>query len=374
MQQKIMHHKNTKAQRDKFFIAISHLIQLSPLFKASLLEFFNFNPIRFFQADKADLIAFSEQFPDIKIPRNFLELKSKINPDAVYDEIIEAGVKFITIDEPDFPHLLKQICDFPPILYYKGEFNPEIFENTLAIVGSRRASEGAKAALGKIIKDMANSNATIVSGLAYGIDATAHKSAIEAGLKTIGVIASGLEHTYPSSNRGLYHQIENGNGLIVTEFPPKVPPMVHHFPLRNRIVTGLSYGTLVAEAALKSGALISGNLTLEQNRELMCMPGLISNPNTEGIYKLLKNGAALITSAEDIFENLNWNFENFKEEIKLNDVEKIVFDIISLEEVSVEKIQQQCGFDVSKLMITLTGLELRGLIKQTNGRYFITGL
>ncbi len=355
---------------DKYFIAFSHLISVPPIFKAKLLSFFDFNPGRAWLADKNDLKNFASEYPEISIPRNFLELKSKLDPDKLYFEIINAGVKFITINSSLYPEILKNIPDPPLLFYYKGEINKEIFENTLAIVGSRRASDGAKLGLNKIVQEFRNTSVTIVSGLALGIDAQAHRSAIEADLKTIGVIGCGINMIYPSTNTDLYRKIENGAGLIISEFPPNVPPLPHHFPQRNRIVTGLCKGTLVAEAALRSGALISGNLALEQGRELMCMPGLISNPNTEGVYKLLKDGATLVICAKDILEALNWDFVSaMTEELNLDDAEKNIFDIISLEPATIEKIQQECALDIAQLMIILTELELKGLIKQINGRY-----
>lgn len=138
------------------------------------------------------------------------------------------------------------------------------------------------------MEGFANTDICIVSGLASGVDTAAHVAALDNNLKTIGVIASGFDFTYPAANKDLYKQIENGGGVIFSEYYPTFEPLKFRFPQRNRIVSGLSYGTLVAEASIKSGALITANLTLEQGRELMCIPGLITNPNTEGIYKLLK--------------------------------------------------------------------------------------
>lgn len=353
---------------DKFFVAFSHLISVPPIFKFRLLEFFDFDPRRAWNCNKNDLKTLADVYPELSIPRNFIEIKNRINPDE-----IAGGANFITINSPLYPEILKNIPDPPLILYYKGEMSEGIFENTLAIVGSRKASDGAKLALDKIMRGFKGAPVTIVSGLALGIDAQAHRSAIDMDLKTIGVIGCGVNKIYPATNAELYKKIENGAGLILSEFPPDVPPLAHHFPQRNRIVTGLCEGTLVAEAALKSGALISGNLALEQGRELMCMPGLISNPNTEGIYKLLKNGAALVTCAEDVFEALSWSFVSATQTgLSLGGAEKNIFDIISLEGATIEKIQQGSGLEIAELMITLTGLELRGLIKQISGRYFIT--
>lgn len=356
---------------DKYYIAISSLTEISPVLKTVLLEYFDLNPVNFINLNEEDLNLFASAYPEIKIPRNFLSKIKELNVDKIYEEIISYGFDYVTIQNPKYPRLLKEIQDYPCVLYYKGNFSDEIFENTLAIVGSRRASENAKSSLRRIMSGMQNANLTIVSGLAYGIDATAHRLALEFGLRTIGVIGSGLNYKYPSSNEDLYAKIPENN-LIISEYPPYIPPTSFHFPQRNRIITGLSLGTLVAEAALKSGAMISGNLALEQGRELMCIPGLITNPNTEGIYKLLKSGAGLVTCADDIFEYLGFDISSTKSEIQLSPEENKILSVLRLEEQSLENLIEKTEIDPSQLMVYLTALELQGLIKQTRGKYFIT--
>lgn len=358
---------------DKFYIGFSNLLNISPYFKKNLFEFFDFDIERAFNAKEEDLEKLSFENPELKIPRNFLKQRNEINLDYEFEKILEKGVKYITFEDNDYSKLLKNTEDYPLLLYYKGDFERHNFENTLAIVGSRRASSNGKQALLNILSQMKNLPLTIVSGLAEGIDTTAHKGAILNGLNTLAVIGCGFDYVYPSSNRDLYRQIEENYGIIFSEYPPNTAPQPQNFPQRNRIITGLSYGTLVAEAALKSGAMISARLTLEQNRELMCMPGLISNPNTEGIYKLVKQGAPIVTNVSDIFDILNWSFEaHKKEKIELNETEKNVFDIIALEPLNFEKIQAKIPYiDVSSLMVTLTNLELKGIIKQTDGIYLM---
>ncbi len=267
--------------------------------------------------------------------------------------------------------MLKEIANPPAVLYVKGDLTSCNLEKTVAIVGSRKASFNGKEALKVILKGLANTDICIVSGLASGIDTTAHYNAIENNLKTIGVIASGFNFVYPESNRELYKMIENGAGAILTEYYPTIEPLKFHFPERNRIVTGLSYGTLVVEAALKSGALISANLTLDQNRELMCVPGLITNPNTKGIYNLLKNGATLVTEGADILNALNW-------EIKLPEQQKLIFDnlteyenkivnTLEIEAKVFDSIQKETDLKTEDLLTCLTTLELKGIIKQVEG-------
>ena len=268
--------------------------------------------------------------------------------------------------------MLKNIENPPAVLYYKGKLFECNLEKTLAVVGSRKASTYARDNLKKIISGLGNTDICVVSGLASGIDTVAHTAAIENNLKTIGVIASGFDYIYPTSNKTLYQNIENGYGAVVSEYYPTFEPMKFRFPQRNRIVSGLSYGTLVAEASLRSGALITANLTLEQGRELMCIPGEISNPNTEGIYKLLKNGATIVTESEDILNALNWEIkrENPQQQLTLPmltpDEEKI-FDNLQIEEKGVDELLSLTGLKLDDLLMNLTTMELKGIIKQYNG-------
>ena len=307
----------------------------------------------------------------VKKAESFVALRDKIDPDKVLNEVVRRNIKYITFENENYPQMLKNIENPPAVLYYKGNLEDCNLEKTLAVVGSRKASYHAKEELDKIISQLAGTDICIVSGLAAGIDSQAHLSALDNNIKTIGVIASGLDFFYPTSNKHLYERIENGNGAVISEYYPTFEPLKFRFPQRNRIVSGLSYGTLVAEASLKSGALITANLTLEQGRELMCMPGLISNPNTEGIYKLLKNGATLVTSAEDILNALNWEIK--KEPIKQLEIPQLsgselkIFDALEIEEKGVDELISITKLNVEDLLTDLTTMELKGIIKQVSG-------
>ena len=283
----------------------------------------------------------------------------------------------MTYEDEKYPYMLKNIDNPPSVLYYKGDLDICNLEKTLAVVGSRRATSYAKDALSKVISGFSGTDICIVSGLASGIDSTAHRSAIENNLKTIGVIASGFDYTYPASNKDLYKKIEDGFGVVLTEYFPTFEPLPFRFPQRNRIVSGLSFGTLVAEASLKSGALITANLTLEQGRELMCIPGLITNPNTEGIYKLLKNGATLVTCAEDVLEALDWEVKPQQQNLfslpDLSEDEQQIYEALKIEEKGVDELQAYTRLSIENLLMYLTTLELKGIIKQTDGdRYRLT--
>lgn len=356
---------------NKYWLAFSSIEEVGCTFIQKVYEHFG-DIERAWLSSKSEL----EQIEGLKKKsiECFLEKRNSTNPDKVFEYIKNEEINFITFENERYPALLKEIHNPPMTLFVKGDLKSCSLNRTLAVVGSRRASQSAKEVLGNIIKEFSGSDLCIVSGLAEGIDTIAHRAAIESNLKTIGVIASGFNHTYPASNRYLYEQIENGSGCIITEYWPTFEPIAWRFPQRNRIVSGISYGTLVAEAALKSGALITANLTLEQGRELMCMPGALTNPNTAGIYKLLKQGAALTTCADDVLNALGWTLPtitpNQTDDFNFSHDEKKVFDIISIEPQSFDNLLNKTGMELAQLMTTLTTLELKGIIKQIEGETY----
>lgn len=306
---------------------------------------------------------------------NFLKIRDKINPDEELEKLEASGVSLLTFDDLDYPELLTQIPDPPMWLYFQG--NRELFKSkyNVAVVGSRKSSSTGRATLAKILSEYKNSNLCIVSGLALGIDATAHQAALDNNLATIAVLGSGLKNVYPSKNKELFKNIIENNGLVLSEYPIYAEPMAYHFPLRNRIVSGISPCTLVAEAALKSGALITARLCLEQNRELMCIPGAISNPATEGIYKLLKEGAGIVTCGDDLLNIMGWDLKKNQPKTtvseekneNLSEDENKVLNILRQDSLTIDEIALKTGLQVDNLMIILTGLEIADYIIQTEG-------
>lgn len=356
---------------DKYWIGFSSIEQIDSSFMQRLYNYFG-NIEKAFNATHQELSCIEGL--SVRKAENFLKIRDKMNLDKVFKTIQDRGIKYLTFEDERYPELLKNITDPPVVLYYKGDLDSCNFKRTVAFVGSRKATYNAKEALKYIISQLANTDICVVSGLASGIDSVAHLSAIENNLKTIGVIASGFDYVYPTSNKQLYEKIENGNGVIFSEYYPTFEPLKFRFPQRNRIVTGLSYGTVVAEASLKSGALISANLTLEQGRELMCIPGIITNPNTQGIYKLLKQGATMITCANDILEALGWeikignpkqlSFEN------LDESEVKILEAVTVEAQNVDAIINMTSISLENVLSYLTMMELKGIIKKVNGDYY----
>ena len=352
--------------KSKYWIAFSSIEEIDSSFIQRLYNYFG-DIEKAFNADKfSDIDGLS-----VKKAEKFLRLRDKIDVDKTFEEVVNRGIKYLTFDDDNYPQMLRNIENPPSVLYYKGDLFSCNLNKTLAVVGSRKATSYAKEALRQIIGEFQNTDICIVSGLASGIDTTAHLGALDNGLKTIGVIASGFDFTYPAANKDLYKRIENGCGAVVTEYYPTFEPLKFRFPQRNRIVSGLSYGTLVAEASLKSGALITSNLTLEQGRELMCIPGLITNPNTQGIYKLLKNGATLVTCADDILEALGWEIKIEQKSLfdlpELSEDEKLIYEALEIEEKCVDEIQSYTKLSIDNLLMYLTMMELKGIIKQVDG-------
>ena len=354
--------------KNKFWIAFSAIEEIDSKFIQRLYNYFG-DIEEAFNAGMNEL----SQIDGLSVKRaeTFLRERDKIDPDKALFGVENRGVNYLTLEDDNYPKMLKQISDPPAVIYYKGDLLNCNLDRTVAVVGSRKSTYHAKEAVRKILSELTGTDICIVSGLAAGIDTTAHEAALDNGLKTIGVIASGFDFIYPTSNKKLYEKIENGCGAVVTEYYPTFQPLKFRFPQRNRIVSGLSYGTLVAEASLKSGALITANLCLEQGRELMCIPGLISNPNTEGIYKLLKNGATLVTQAQDILDALNWEIkpaEQLTMDLSgLSDIETRILDAIEVEEKGFDEIAAITKIDTVELLTNLTTMELKGIIKQVTG-------
>lgn len=363
----------------KYWVGLSSIESFDSRFIVSLYEYFG-DLERAFNSDVNELIEFNAQTSDSykKKTDNFIQKRDKIDVDEIYNSVLDRGLKILTYEDESYPYMLKNISDPPAVLYYKGDLSVCNLERTIAVVGSRRITRNAQESLKRVMSGLIGTDLCIVSGLATGADTLAHRIALDNGLKTIGVIGGGMDNLYPASNKKLFDEIISGNGAVMSEYFPTFEPLPFRFPQRNRIVSGLSYGTLVVEAAIKSGALITANLTLEQGRELMCIPGLITNPNTEGIYKMIKTGAHIVTETEDILNALNWVvnrqiplFEDNQNKNLLPEEEKIV-RFLEVEPKTFDEIQKQTGFLTDNLLMYLTSLELNGLIEQTVGdRYKI---
>ncbi|MFQ6112630.1 MAG: DNA-processing protein DprA [bacterium] len=288
----------------------------------------------------------------------------------------ECGAKMITFWDEQYPEQLKNIYDPPAVLFVRGSFKRE--DNcSIGIVGTRQPSNYGKLATEKIATGLARRGLTIVSGLAYGIDTLAHIYALKGGSRTIAVLGSGVDVIYPGKNRKLSERIIS-NGAIVSEFPLGTEPEWKNFPRRNRIICGLSLGTVVIEAGEKSGALITAAMALDQNREVFAVPGNIDSPKSYGTNELIKQGAKLVSSAEDIIDELLPKLKSYldKKKPEVNEAvltaeEKVLLKHLSHEPKHVDAIALESGKPTSQVLSILLSLELKDVIKQLSGKMFV---
>ncbi|WP_321365727.1 DNA-processing protein DprA [uncultured Desulfuromusa sp.] len=283
-------------------------------------------------------------------------------------------VRLISFWDQDYPPLLREIHDPPALLYLRGKMPTK---ECFAIVGSRRATAGGLLFSKDMAATLANHNICIVSGLARGVDSAAHRGALEAKGSTIAVLGCGIDQVYPPENSQLFREIHQANAII-TEYPPETPPLAGHFPGRNRIISGLSRGVLIIEAAGKSGSLITGDFALEQGRELFAIPGSLQHPNSKGTNQLLKEGAQLVTEAADILQALWPDLPSRKQRKQYNDFSLQleepalqVYQLLGHEPRHSDEIARECGLTPMALSAILLDLELRGGIKTLPGNNYI---
>ncbi len=282
----------------------------------------------------------------------------------------ENGVEIIFRENKYFPLLLKEIYDPPEFLYVKGD-KEVLNSRMLAVVGSRKGSEYGRRTISRLIPEISGARVTIVSGMAYGIDSMSHMEAVKNNGKTIGVNAGGLLSIYPSGNSSLIKKIL-ANGCIVSEFPLNMEPRPHLFPIRNRIIAGMSEAILVVEAEIRSGSLITARLGLEQDRDILAVPGNIDSPISTGTNHLIQQGAKLITSAEDIL--IEYGIKIKKERkvlsMQLTPPEKKILDLMSKNEVnSINYFVENTGNSVSQTISVLMGMVLKNLITEEDGGF-----
>lgn len=284
-------------------------------------------------------------------------------------------ISFISYRNPLYPALLKEIYDPPTGLYILGDL-PDDDMIKVSVIGSRRCTEYGLTVSRMLSKELSRNNVVVVSGMARGIDSMAHKGAIEGGGRTIAVLGNGVDICYPAENERLRLDIIN-NGCLLSEFPPGTHPQQAFFPMRNRIISGLSKSIVVVEAAKKSGTLITVGQALDQGRDVMAVPGKISSKLSEGTNDLIKQGAAVVTCCEDILNNLGI-FKDIIEERKDNinvdllaPEEKLVYSIINFEPVSFDEIVFKSSSKASVVTYLLTMLELKGLVQKLPGQRFI---
>ncbi|MFH0768386.1 MAG: DNA-processing protein DprA [Chloroflexota bacterium] len=292
--------------------------------------------------------------------------RPKVSLEAEMEKLDRYGVKVLTWHDPDYPARLKEIYDYPPLLYIRGSLLPQD-EWCLSVVGTRRATVYGRQVTEEIVTELARNKITIVSGLAKGIDSVAHHSALEAGGRSLAIFGCGLDVVYPAENAALARRIMQ-QGAIISEYPLGTRPKADNFPRRNRIMSGLSLGVLVVEAGETSGAMITAHLALEQNREVFAIPGSILSPTSKGTNQLIQEGAKLVRDYTDILEELNLTAVahqiEMKELLPASETESLLLKQLGAEPTHIDEVCRSSGLPVSTVSSTLAMMELKGLVKQ----------
>lgn len=302
-----------------------------------------------------------------------LHTRRTIDLQAEYQRVLDQGVRLVTRDSPDYPPLLQQTVNPPFLLYVRGTL-ADADRWAVAVVGTRQASTYGKDVTRKIVTDLVASGITIVSGLALGIDAVAHEAALEAGGRTLAVLGSGVDQVYPLRNYQIGTAITR-QGALISEYPIGTLPTASNFPPRNRLISGLTLGVLVVEAANKSGAMITAQFAAEQGRDVFAVPGNIFSVRSEGTHRLIRDGAMLVTSAQDILDALNMQSAVVQQEITAampdTPIEAALLALIEAEPRHIDEIGRQSGLPTPDVSATMALLELKGLVRHIGGMSYV---
>ncbi len=312
------------------------------------------------------------------LAREFVAWRSTVDPQALYDDAIGRGMTLVAIDDPAYPALLKTIHDPPFLLYVRGTLPPGDAV-CVGVVGSRRATDYGLRVAKHLSHELAR-RVVIVSGLADGIDDAAHRGALEAHGSTVAIVAGGLDGQDRERKQLLANEIIAHGGAVISEFSPEHPPMKHLFPIRNRIIAGMSKGVLVVEAAIKSGSLITARAAIAENREVFAVPGSIFSETSEGTNILCKDGAHLVTSANDVLDVLG--FDVARSEPKstgialpcppsLTGEAAIIFQTLTSEPLHIDDIARATQLPAATVLSTLTMLEIEGHVRHLGGMRYI---
>ncbi len=356
----------------KYWVGLSKIEGLGPVFISKLLKKYK-NAKKIWQAEPQDIKKVEGIGP--KRVKKIISTRNKLDLDLEMKKLKEKNIKIVTLEDESYPELLKNIYDPPPVLYYKG--SGDFSGSFVAIVGARRSSLYGKEVAMKLGSKLAARGITVVSGMARGIDSAGHKGALKVKGKTIAVLGSGIDYIYPPENSKLYNEIQN-DGMIVSEFPPGVKPIPANFPRRNRIISGLSQGVIVVEAAYKSGSLITADLALEQGREVFAVPGNIDRTQSKGCNNLIKKGAVMVSSYKDVIEEL-FIYNNYLEDNKqqnvypeLDKVEEIILNLFKENnKLNFDQLYEITGIEKNKLSSSLLKMELKGLIELNSAKKYV---
>jgi DNA processing protein len=351
-----------------FWLAISRVPFIGPARIERLLQTFG-----------SLSIAWSAPVEELRVAletRSLSELlaaRRRIDPASELERLVRLGIRAVHPGHPSYPRLLAEISGRPSILYVRGELSAAD-DTSVAIVGTRRATPYGRQAAERIAAELAQAGITVVSGLARGVDAIAHRAALEAGGRTIAVLGSGPDVIYPAEHRQLAEQIL-GSGAILSEFPPGAKPDAQNFPARNRIVSGMTLGTLIVEAPARSGALITASFAGDQGREVFVLPGSIFAQTAEGTNALLRDGARLVRDGADILEDLGLGAGNgpvaAQSQLLLDDIERKLYDALGKEARHIDELAEEAGLSAGAASALMLTMELKGLVRNHGAQYYV---
>jgi DNA processing protein len=307
----------------------------------------------------------------------FSSLRTEISPDGELEKMEKAGVQAITLEDPAYPDRLKEIYDPPAVLYVLGNLLPDDAWS-ITVVGTRTLTAYGREVCARLVRDLARNRVTIVSGLARGIDAVAHQTALDSGARTLAVMACGLDMVYPPGHASLARRIAE-NGAVMSDYPIGTRPRSEYFPRRNRILAGLTLGTLVIEAGEQSGALITAKFANDEGREVMAVPGSILSPQSKGSNRLVQDGAKAVLDVEDILEedNVRPPVQRQLEMPGLADLspeEALLMKHLSAEPLHVDDLRRAAGLTIAEVTSTLAVMELKGLARQAGAMSYVASV
>ena len=311
-----------------------------------------------------------------KVIEKIIQAKKETSPERELEKLEKEDIKIVTIKDELYPKLLEEIHSAPALLYYKGEIKKDEF--TIAIVGSRKFSTYGRQVCSQFARELSQAGLIIISGMALGIDGIAHRECLKLKNRTVAVLGGGIntKSIYPSSNHQVAEEIVSNGGAIVSEYPIGTPPLKQHFPARNRIISGLSLGVLVVESAQSSGTLIIAKFALEQNREVLAIPGSIYSMTSKGSNNLIKLGAKLVTKTGDVLEELNLEsaieIKKAREIIPDNEEEALILENLSLDEpIHIDQLAKTIKINVTVISSLLTLMEIKGKVKNIGGMRYV---
>ncbi len=352
----------------KYWIGFTLIPGIGPVRFSRIREYFG-DLERAWQASGPELEAAGL---DQKASKTIVAQRSKVDLEAEMEKLARYKVKVLTLGDASYPPRLREIYEAPPVLYVRGEILPED-EWALAVVGSRRVTSYGRQVTEELTTGLAQAGLTIVSGLARGVDTVAHRAALKAEGRTIAVLGCGLDMVYPGENLRLAQEIIQ-HGALISDYPLGTRPKPENFPRRNRIMSGLSLGVLVTEAMDRSGALITANLALEQDREVFAVPGNVFSPASRGCNRLIRDGAKLVQEVNDILEELNLSLvpqHLGKEVLPENEVESQIVRLLSREPLHIDEICRNTKLPTSTVASTLALMELKGMVRQLGGMNYV---